>query len=140
MKKIPLVLALLISASSFAADITGTCTVLIDKKHDGSLWTDTDGNPLQTFKLEINGGNAVLNAGPKNQIKGAYTKVATDGYYVFNSQDVADLADQTSGGSILVDPRIMGKKSGYLTLSTYQMGDSEGGNWLTDSFYCVINK
>ena len=134
MKKIAIILGLTLSTQALAADISATCTT---KGKDDSLWSD-----VSKFALKISNNDITLTdaSDAKNVIKGVFSKMAKNGAYVFASQDVADLADQTNGGSILVDANLEKGRNGRVSFSTFQMGDSEGGSWLTENFSCVVQK
>ncbi len=131
MKTLIGILSLFISTQLFANDLTLGCKF---KNGEEYLFQDGTKKPM-LVKLNKSKIAAKLDG---NVYKGNFTKVAKNGFLVFDSKDIADLADQTIAGIILVSPSIYKTGKGTIAFSYHQVGDSDGDWWYTANYSCSV--
>lgn len=133
MKILILSVSAVLSLSVMADEIQATCTPRPFTKSNSEILEDVKSIKI-TFDKET------ISFGEKgNEMKGTFMKVVKDnGSWQYDSQDVADLADQTDYGRVFVSKSLTKGKDGVISLSYHQLGDSEGAWWNTESFNCEV--
>lgn len=128
-------MALLFMAALGAASTSNAAMVCTSSNPDGIFSGDFMGT--KTLKIEkMDGDEIVLTFGDNQKFEGSFSKKAKSGASVYECGELTDVADQTDIGNILVSAKVVAGKPGTLTLSTRQLGDSEGSTWLNETFSC----
>src|SRR4051812_35407507 len=118
-----LVLMAICSAPALAREVRAKCV----RTTDGSLIEN------KYVTVEFDRKTIIAKAAGKT-FKGTFSKVARTGADMYDSQDAADLADQTDAGYIFVSPGLAKGGDGNLTFSAHQLGDSEGAWYVSETF------
>lgn len=125
MKKLIAGLLLFAFAPAFANTVKANCVNV----------SNTDLIEDKTMTVTVS-KTEVTATSKKYKISGKFLKMASNGSYMFDGSDIADLADQTDYAYIFVTPALVDGKNGSISFSTRQLGDSEGAWWLTETFSC----
>ena len=129
MKKVSVICAMFISVSAHASDSKLVCT----RHSEGTLLEE------KTLTVTLNADEIKFEAnffGKQKTVSGKFVKTARNGNLIYDGSDLTDLVDQADVGNIFVAPQLLKHKPGTIGLSVRQLGDSEGFNWINDTFNC----
>ena len=97
-----------------------------------SDWMETTSFTVQSLDAK----QLVIQA-KDTQLVGKFSKIAKSGSLIYSCDAITDIADQTDIGNIFVEKSLLQGKTGQITFSVRQVGDSEGSTWINESFNCV---
>ncbi len=129
-KKIISVMVIFIFCQSLTA-FAGTEARCV-RKSKGELIED------KVIAVKLDGRKVYFKTKDGYVIRGTFIKKLDNGSYMYGSEDMQNLADQSQYGRIFVSPGLAKGKNGNFGLSIRQAGDSEGSWLLKDLFYCTV--